>query len=77
MLTYKIIDANKAKSINLYLNTKSKLLKCNANIKFNQICLAKISLHNTQKSKFQARHTEKQAQKIRIKYGIKYLYKKK
>jgi hypothetical protein len=82
MLTYKIIDASQAKSINLYLNTKRKLLKCNANKKFNQISLAKYLTPQCAKIKISghqspARHTEKQVQKIRIKYEVKYLYKKK
>jgi hypothetical protein len=34
MLSYKIIDANQTKSINQSLNTKRKLLKRSANIKF-------------------------------------------
>jgi hypothetical protein len=81
MRTYKIIDANQAKSINLYLNTKRKLLKCNANIKFNQISLAKNLTPQYAKIKISghrspARRTEKQAEKIRIKYEIKFLYKK-
>jgi hypothetical protein len=70
------------KSINLYLNTKRKLLKCNANIKFNQICLAKNLTPQYAKIKISghqspARRTEKQAEKIRIEYEIKYLYEKK
>jgi hypothetical protein len=82
MLTYKIIDARQAKSINVYMNTKRKLLKCNANIKFNQICLAKNLTPQYAKRKIPghqapARHTEKQAKKIRIKYEIKFLHKKK
>ena len=35
--------ASQAKSINLYKNTRSKLLKCWANICFNKKCLVKKS----------------------------------
>jgi hypothetical protein len=76
MLAYNIMDVNQAKSINVYMNTEIKLLKCNANIKLNQICLTKNLTPQYAKIKIPghqapARHTEKQAEKIRIKYEIK------
>jgi hypothetical protein len=80
----KIVNANHAFSINLYKNTKRKLLKCNADIHFNKTCLAhkitpkyanikiKTSTHSEA-----AKITEKQVRTLRIKNEIKYLYTKK
>jgi hypothetical protein len=35
----KIVNASQARSIYTYMNTKIKLLNCNANIYFNKRCL--------------------------------------
>ena len=40
MANFKFV-ASQAKTINLYKNTRSKLLKCCANIYFNKQCLVK------------------------------------
>jgi hypothetical protein len=39
MLQYKIFDSNQTNCIYKYMNCKRKLMQCNANIKFNKICL--------------------------------------
>ena len=74
--------ASPAHSINRYKSTKSKLLKCCANIYFNKQCInrkitpkyAKIKVANTSPA---SQTTAKKAQLIRIKDEIKFLYKKK
>ena len=44
--------ASQAKSINLYKNTGSKLLKCCTNIYFNKQCIAKKVILNYASIKF-------------------------
>jgi len=74
--------ASQARTVNLYKNLRSKLLKCCANIYFNRQCLNKkkiipkyvnIKVANTSP----AARTTKKAQLIRIKEEIRMLYKKK
>jgi hypothetical protein len=74
--------ASQAKSINSYKNTRSKLLKCCANVYFNKQCLAKRVIPKYANTKFQntspvAQFSSKKAQITRIKDEIKFLYKKK
>jgi len=52
MENFKFI-AGQARSINLYKNTRSKLLKCCANIYFNKQCLAKKVIPSYANIKFQ------------------------
>jgi len=74
--------AGQTRAINLYKNTRSKLLKCCANIYFSKQWLAKrvilsyadIKFHNTSPV---AQFTSKKAQISRIKDEIKFLFKKK
>jgi hypothetical protein len=74
--------ASQARTVNLYKNLRSKLLKCCANIYFNKKCLQKkiipkcvnIKVANTSPA---AQTTMKKAQLIRIKEEIRMLYKKK
>jgi len=44
--------ASQAKTINLYKNTRAKLLKCCANIYFNKHCLVKKVIPKYAKLKF-------------------------
>jgi hypothetical protein len=74
--------ASQAKSINSYKNTRSKLLKCCANIYFNKQCLAKRVIPKYADTKFQntslaAQCSSKKTQITCIKDEIKFLYKKK
>jgi len=74
--------ASQAKSINLYKNMRSKLLKYCAIIYFNKQCLAKRVIPKYANIKFQntspvAQFTSKKAEIKRIKDEIKFLYKKK
>ena len=74
--------AGQGRTINLYKNTRSKLLKCCANIYFNKQFLAKKVIPSYVNIKFQhtspvAQFTSKKAQPIRIKDEIKFLFKKK
>ena len=39
MLKYNIVNCSHTRSIYKYMNCNRKLLHCNANIKFNKICL--------------------------------------
>jgi hypothetical protein len=71
-----------AKSINAYKNVRIKIMKCTANIYFNQQCLkrksipkyAKLMVPNTSPA---AHETRKKIHHNRIKDEIKFLYKKK
>ena len=81
MENFKFI-AGQASSINQYKNTRSKLLKCCANIYSNKQCLAKKIIPNYAKLKFHntspaAQLTSKNAQSTRIKDEIKFLFVKK
>jgi hypothetical protein len=74
--------ASQALLVSLYMNIRSKLLKCCANIYFNKQCITKrvipkyvnIKTANTSPA---SQVTAKKAQIIRIKDDIKFLYKKK
>jgi len=71
--------AGQGSSINQYKNTRSKLLKCCANIYFNKQCLPKKIIPNYAKLKFQnispaAQLTSKESQITRIKDEIKFLF---
>jgi len=71
MENFKFI-AGQASSINQYKNTRSKLLKCCANVYFNKQCLAKKIIPNYAELKFlntspSAQLTSKKAQTTRIK----------
>jgi len=71
-----------AKTINLYKNTRSKLLKFWAKIYFNKQCLLKKGIPKYANLKFTSNSpvskvTTKNAQVIRIKDEIKFLFKKK
>jgi len=74
--------ASQARTIFQYKNTRTKILKCCANIYFNKQCLIKkfipvyanIKLPNTSPA---ARITQKKVHIIRIKDEIRLLYKKK
>jgi hypothetical protein len=78
-----IVIASQASSINKYMNTKLKLLNCNANIYFNRTCLdlnltpkyaqTRINSHN----KTCAKHLEGKVHKLCLKNEIKFLYTKK
>jgi hypothetical protein len=73
--------ASQAKTIHLYRNTRSKLIKCNTNIYFNKQCLAKkvtpkyANLNFTNNSPA-AQITTNKAQVLRLKNEIKFLFKK-
>jgi hypothetical protein len=74
--------ASQATTINLYRNTRSKLLKCNANIYFNKQCLAKKVIPKYARLKFTntspvAQVTANKAQIIRVKNEIKFIFKRK
>ena len=74
--------AGQARAISLYKNTRSKLLKCCANICFNKQCLAKIVIPSCANIIFQntslvAQFTPKKGQTTRKKDEIKFLSKKK
>jgi len=81
MENFKFI-AGQASSIKQYKNTRSKVLKCCANVYFNKQCLAKKIIPYYAKLKFQntspaAQLTSKKAQSTRIKDKIKFLLMKK
>jgi len=81
MENFKFI-AGQASSINRYKNTRSKLLKCCANIYFNKQCLAKKIIPNYAELKFQntspaAKFTSKKAETTHTKDEIKSLSIKK
>jgi len=72
--------AGQARAINLYKNTRSKLLKCCANVCFNKQCLAKRVVPSYANIKCQntspvAQFTSKKAQITRIKDEIRFLFK--
>jgi hypothetical protein len=74
--------ASQAKSINLYKNYRSKLLKCCVNIYFNKQCLQKKVIPKYANIKFgnlspAASVTSRKPQITRIKDEIKFLHKKK
>ena len=74
--------ANQAKTINLYKNIRSKLLKYCAKIYFNKQCLVKKVIPKYGNLKFintspVSQVTTKKAQVIRTKDEIKFLFKKK
>jgi hypothetical protein len=74
--------ASQAKIISLYKNTRTKLLKCCANIYFNKKCLEKRVTPKYANLKFNnsspaAKVTTRKAQNTRIKDEIKFPYKKK
>jgi hypothetical protein len=74
--------ASQAHTIFQYKNTRNKVLKCCAHIYFNKQCLnnkiipnyANIKLPKTSPA---ARKTQKKVHDMRIKYEIRFLYKKK
>jgi len=74
--------ASEARTIFQYKNTRTKVLKCCANIYFNKQCLSKkfipnyanVKLLNTSPA---AHITQKKVHIMRIKDEIKFLYKKK
>jgi len=81
MASIKLLPSQ-AHSISRYKSTKSKLLKCCANIYFNKQCINRIITPKYAKVKFTntspaSQTTAKKAQLIRIKDEIKFLYKKK
>jgi hypothetical protein len=64
--------ASQARTINLYRNTRSKLLKCNANTYFTKQCLAKKVIPKHANLKFTntspvAQVTASKAQILRVK----------
>jgi hypothetical protein len=75
-------NASEARTINRYMNLKTKLMKCYANLYFNRQCLVKklipkyadIKIPNTSPA---ADYTSKKIRNIRIKDEIKFLHKKK
>jgi hypothetical protein len=75
-----VIHASHASSINKFMNSKLKLLNCNANIHFNRTCLernltpkyAHIKINSHYKTIIN--HTETQTRKIRLRNEIKFLY---
>lgn len=74
--------ASQARTINKYKNTRSKLLKCGANIYFNKKCLSNNVTPKYARIKFTnnspaAIRTSIHAQILRVKNEIKLLYKKK
>jgi hypothetical protein len=85
MRPLKLINASQASSIYKYMNTKLKLLNCNANTYFNKkrlaenltpkyaLTKAKVNPHN----KFRDLKTIEKFQKTRIKNKIKFWYTKK
>jgi hypothetical protein len=83
MQTIETVHASQARSMNKYLNTKHKLLNCNANTHFNRTCLdlklvpkyakRKIKSH----SKTISNHLTGKMQEIRIENEIQFWYKEK
>jgi hypothetical protein len=82
METIKVINASQARSINIYKNAKTKLMRCYANIHFNKQCsklqitpkYARVKLPRTSPASIP---TQMKAQTIRIKDEIRFLYRKK
>jgi hypothetical protein len=82
MSSTQIITASQARDVKQYNNSKSKVLKCCANIYFSQQCLkqnltsnyTKIKIPNTTPA---ATLTKHKIVKLRIKDEIKYLHMKK
>ena len=73
---------SQARIINLYRNTRSKLLKCNVNIYFNKQCIARKVIQKYANLKFTknspvAQVTASKAQILRVKNEIKFLFKRK
>ena len=78
----KIINAKQARNYNSYKNTKMKLLKTNAAIWFNKMCIAKNLKPNYIHIKINGKtardnKTTQTAIRYRIQQEIKFLYKKK
>ena len=78
MENFKFI-AGQASSIKQYKNTRSKVLKCCANVYFNKQCLAKKIIPNYATLKFQnispaTQLTSKKAQITSLKDEIKFLF---
>ena len=74
-------DACQAHSINQYRNIRTKIIKCCANIYFNQQCLIRKVIPNYAKFKIPYTYpasqvTQKKIHIIRIKNKIKFLHKK-
>jgi hypothetical protein len=78
----KIINAQKAKIINNFRNTKEKLLRANAAIWYNKICKANqltpkyVQIKATGDNQ-QSKNTRLAATRYRLNQEIKFLYKKK
>jgi hypothetical protein len=75
------MNSSQTKSIYQFLNSKRKLLRCNANIRFNRTCLKAAIVPKYAQIKIQtpntaAKRTQEQAQTLRIKNEIKFLRKK-
>jgi hypothetical protein len=75
------MNSSHTNGIYTYMNCKRKLLHCNANIKFNHTCLKKKLIPNYVRIKVPtynnaAKKTQAQAQTLRIKNEIKFIYKK-
>jgi hypothetical protein len=76
------VIACQAYSINLYRNIRTKIMKCCANIYFNQHCLIRKVIPNYAKFKVPytspaSQMTQNKVHTIRIKDEIQFLYKKK
>jgi len=77
----KIINANYG-AIHQYINIKTKLLSCNADIYFNRQCIHKRVIPTYAQSTMPeispaARSTKQKTQILRIKEEIKFLHRKK
>jgi hypothetical protein len=75
------MDCSQTRSMYEHQNCKRKLLHCNANIKFNRTCLKMGITPNYAHIKIPTpnmatKNTQTQAQTLRIKNCIKFLYKK-
>jgi hypothetical protein len=82
MPKYRLFPTSQVKGIYKFFNTKRKLLSCNADIKFNQACLAnkvtpKYATIKCSGNLAPCTSTKEAAEKIRIKNELKFLYKKK
>jgi hypothetical protein len=80
--TTKLINACQAKSINVYKNMKTQLMKCCANIYFNKQCLKLHVIPKYAQIKFPRSSptsisTQQKTQVMRIKDEIRFLYRKK
>jgi hypothetical protein len=74
--------ASEANTIHRYKSLREKLMKCNANILLNKVCLSKNITPSYAKLKIPktspaAKNTQHKAQILRIKEEIKFLYCKK